>query len=312
MKELERSTMKLTGLIAAPNAPMHGDGTLNLDVIPHYSEHLRRSGVSGVFVNGTTGESLSLSPQERLSLAEAWAKVCDDDLKLVVHVGDNALPVSRELAAHAQRVGAVAIGAMPPSFFRPAAGAVADWCAAVAEAAPALPFYYYHIPSMTGVSIRMADLFPLAQRIPSFAGAKYTHEDLMDYQMAVEAEDGRFDVLFGRDEMLLSGLVCGASGAVGSTYNYMAPVYLRIIEAYQKGDMDAARRWQSRSHQLVRILQQSINGIACGKAILNLCGVDVGPSRVPLPLYTRDEQNRLRASLESIGFFRWCHGQDSN
>lgn len=302
---------KLTGLIAAPNAPMHKDGTINLDIVPQYAEHLRNSGVAGVFVNGTTGESLSLSPQERVALAEAWAKVCGPDLKLIVHVGDNALPVSRDLAAHATQIGAAAIGAMPPSFFKPAAGAVADWCAAVADAAPEMPFYYYHIPSMTGVSVRMVDLFPLAGRIPSFAGAKYTFEDLMDYQMAVEAEGGRYDVLFGRDEMFLSGLAVGAQGAVGSTYNYMAPVYLRIIEAYNKGDMDAARRWQTRSHQLVRILQHSINGIACGKAILNLCGVDVGPSRVPLPRYTRDEQNRLRASLEAIGFFRWCHGQDA-
>ncbi len=302
--------MKLTGLIAAPNAPMHEDGTINLDIVPRYAEHLRRSGVSGVFVNGTTGESLSLSPQERLSLAETWAKVCDHDFKLIVHVGDNALPVSRELAAHAQSVGAVAIGAMPPSFFRPAVGAVADWCAAVADAAPGLPFYYYHIPAMTGVSIRMADLFPLAGRIPSFAGAKYTHEDLMDYQMAVEAENGRFDVLFGRDEMLLSGLACGAVGAVGSTYNYMAPVYLRIIEAFHNGDLATARKWQSRSHQLVWILQHAANGIAYGKAILNVCGVNVGYSRMPLPTYTPEDQIRLRASLDAIGFFGWCQGRD--
>ncbi|MGI5869105.1 MAG: dihydrodipicolinate synthase family protein [Kiritimatiellia bacterium] len=301
--------MKLTGLIAAPNAPMHGDGTLDLDVIPAYAAHLRREGVSGVFVNGTTGESLSLSPEERVSLAEAWAKVCDDDLKLVVHVGDNALPVSRQLAAHAQQVGAVAIGAMPPSFFRPASvAAVMDWCAAVAEAAPTLPFYYYHIPSMTGVSIRLVDLLSLAGRMPTFAGAKFTFEDLMDYQMAVRAEDGRYDVLFGRDEMLLSSLACGATGAVGSTYNYMAPACLRIIEAYGRGDMDAAREWQSRSHDLVRVLQKSPNGVACGKAILNLRGIDVGPCRSPLPIYGRDDLEQLRASLEAIGFFEWCCG----
>ena len=194
---------KLSGLIAAPCAPMHADGSINVDVVPAYAEHLRRAGVAGVFVNGTTGESLSLSPQERVQLAEAWAKVCGPDLKLIVHVGDNALPVSRDLAAHATQIGAAAIGAMPPSFFKPAAGAVADWCAAVADAAPEMPFYYYHIPSMTGVSVRMVDLFPLAGRISSFAGAKYTFEDLLDYQMAVDAEGGRFDVLFGREERLL-------------------------------------------------------------------------------------------------------------
>ncbi|MDD4060026.1 MAG: dihydrodipicolinate synthase family protein [Kiritimatiellae bacterium] len=301
---------KLSGLIAAPCAPMHADGSINVDVVPAYAEHLRRAGVAGVFVNGTTGESLSLSPQERVQLAEAWAKVCGPDLKLIVHVGDNALPVSRDLAAHATQIGAAAIGAMPPSFFKPAAGAVADWCAAVADAAPEMPFYYYHIPSMTGVSVRMVDLFPLAGRIPSFAGAKYTFEDLMDYQMAVEAEGGRFDVLFGRDEMLLSGLAVGATGAVGSTYNYMAPVYLRVMEAFAKCDYPAARRWQTRSHQLVQVLQHSVNGVACGKAILNLCGVNVGPCRVPLPQYTQTRMEALHESLKLIGFFDWKDGQD--
>lgn len=300
---------KLTGLIAAPCAPMHEDGTINPDVVPDYAQHLRRAGVSGVFVNGTTGESLSLSPEERVTLVEAWAKVCDDDLKLIVHVGDNALPVSRDLAAHAAQIGAVAIGAMPPSFFRPAPGAVADWCAAVAESAPQLPFYYYHIPSMTGVHVRMADLFPIAGRIPSFAGAKYTFEDLMDYQMAVEAEGGRFDVLFGRDEMLLSGLAIGAQGAVGSTYNYMAPVYLRVMEAFAKRDLEAARAWQARSHRLVHVLQNSPNGVACGKAILNLCGVNVGPCRFPLAQYSNGGLEKLRAELDAIDFFAWKDGQ---
>lgn len=299
---------RLNGLIAAPCAPMHEDGSINVDVVPDYAAHLRRSGVAGVFVNGTTGESLSLAPQERIDLAEAWAKVCGPDLKLIVHVGDNALPVSRELAAHAVKIGAVAIGAMPPSFFKPAASAVADWCAAVAEAAPEMPFYYYHIPSMTGVSVRMADLFPLVGNIPSFAGAKYTFEDLMDYQMAVEAEGGRFDVLFGRDEMLLSGLAVGATGAVGSTYNYMAPVYLKIMDAVAKHDYETARKWQGLSHRLVQVLQHAVNGVACGKAILNLCGVNVGPCRVPLPLYTKVGMNRLHESLDAIGFFDWKDG----
>lgn len=301
---------RLSGLIAAPCAPMHADGSINVDVVPAYAAHLRRGGVAGVFVNGTTGESLSLSPQERLALAEAWARVCGPDLKLIVHVGDNALPVSRELAAHARQIGAVAIGAMPPSFFRPAASAVAEWCAAVAEAAPDLPFYYYHIPSMTGVPVRMADLFPLAGRIPSFAGAKFTFEDLMDYQMALEAEGGRFDVLFGRDEMLLAALAVGATGAVGSTYNFMAPVYLRMMEAFARHDLARARRWQARSHALVRILQHAVNGVACNKAILNLCGVEVGSCRVPLSRYASGDLARLRQSLEAIGFFRWNQGRD--
>lgn len=303
--------MRLNGLIAAPSTPMDKKGGINTDVIPEYADWLRKSGVSGVFVNGTTGESLSLSPQERMELVTAWSRVCGDGLKLIVHVGDNSLPVSKELAVQAREAGAAAVGAMPPSFLRPSnAGSLAEWCAEVASAVPGLPFYYYHIPSMTGVFVRMADLFPLVSSIPSFAGVKFTYEDMMDYQMAVDYEGGRFDVLFGRDEMLLSGLVCGARAAVGSTYNYMAPVYLNLIRAYDSGDMVMARKWQARSHSLVRVLQHSSNGIACGKAVLCLRGVDVGPCRSPLPAFSSGEVEKLRRELESIGFFEWCDGVD--
>ncbi len=65
---------KLTGLIAAPCAPMHADGSINVDIVPTYAEHLRRAGVAGVFVNGTTGESLSLAPRERIALDEAQGR----------------------------------------------------------------------------------------------------------------------------------------------------------------------------------------------------------------------------------------------
>ncbi len=300
----------LTGLIAAPSTPMHEDGSINLTIIPEYAAHLRRSGVAGVFVNGTTGESLSLTLQERLDLATAWAAVCDNDLKLIIHVGDNSLPVARQLAAQAQEIGAVATGAIAPTFFNPTVTDLADWCRQLASAAPELPFYYYHMPSRTGIKFPLIDLLEHVGDIPNFAGAKFTSEDLMDYQMAREMSDGRYDILFGRDEIFLAFLAVGAHGAVGSTYNFMAPVYLRIMEAWQSQDFATARLWQSRSQALVRILRQAHNGVACGKAILNLAGIAVGPGRAPLPTYSNGQMEELRQKLDQIGFFRWKDGTD--
>src|SRR3954469_8189210 len=120
---------------------------------------------------------------------------------------------------------------MAPFFFRPGTvQELVDFMAQVAAAAPALPFYYYHIPSMTGVHIPAAEfLRAAADRIPNLAGVKFTFENLMDYAECVRFSGGRFDVLFGRDEMLLAGLSLGAHGAIGSTYNFAAPVYHRII-----------------------------------------------------------------------------------
>lgn len=301
---------KITGLIAAPSTPMNKDGSINPKIVPQYAKHLRDSGVSGVFVNGSTGESLSLSFEERITLAEAWAAECDSKFKLIVHVGENSLPVARKLAAHAEKIGAAATGAIPPSFFKPGLKQAAEWCKEMCSAAPSLPFYYYHMPAMSGVNIRLADLFPLVKDIDNFAGSKYTFEDMMDFQMGLEMDGGRFDVLMGRDEMLLSSLILGAKGAVGSTYNYMARSFIRIIEAYDKGNLVLARKWQARAHQLVRILQSAPNGLACGKAILTICGVDVGTARLPVYKYTKADMTALEKSLKAIGFFDWKDGKE--
>jgi N-acetylneuraminate lyase len=297
--------VKLTGLVSAPVAPFDAQANLDVSRVPDYASFLQESGVRGVFVNGSTGESLSLSVAERKANAEAWQEA-KGDLAVIVHVGANSLPESQELAAHAQEIGAAAIGAMPPCFFRPALDGVLDYCEAVASAAPELPFYYYHIPSMTGVNVCVRDFLAAGStRIPTLNGAKFTFEDLMDFQQSVEFDGGRFDLLFGRDEIFLAGLAMGARGAVGSTYNFMAGVYLKVLEAFDAGDLATAREWQAKSQALVRVLKESGNGVACCKGIMKLVGVDCGPCRNPLPQYDDAKLAWLKSRLDEIGFFTW-------
>jgi N-acetylneuraminate lyase len=297
--------VKLTGLISAPVAPFDAKANLDVSRVPDYAAFLQEHGVSGVFVNGTTGESLSLTVAERKACAEAW-QAAKGNLSVIVHIGANSLPEAQELAAHAQSIGVEAIGTMPPCFFRPKIDGVIDYCEAVASAAPELPCYYYHIPSMTGVEICVADFLEQgSKRIPTLAGAKFTFENVMDFQQCIALDNGKFDLLFGRDEMLLAGLAAGAKGAVGSTYNYMPGVYLKVMEAFAAGDMATARAWQAKSQALVRVLQASGNGVACCKAIMRLVGVDCGPCRIPLPQYDDAKMAWLKSSLDEIGFFSW-------
>ncbi len=290
---------KTEGLIAATFTPFAADGSVNVGVVPSYAEHLRAQGVAGVFVNGTTGEGLSLSLAERETLAEAW-KAKAKGLKVFVHVGHNALPDARQLAAHAESIGADAIATVAPSFFKPGLDALVEWCAAVASAAPHTPFYLYHMPSMSGVNVSMAAfLRRAAPRIPTLAGIKFTYENLMDYMEALRLDGGRFDVLFGRDEILLAALALGARGAVGSTYNYAAAPYLETMRAFAAGDLAAARDAQARAQALVDILVESGDGIVCGKAMMPLlAGIDCGPVRSPLANFGKERLAWLAGRVE--------------
>lgn len=294
---------KTNGLIAAPFTPLLADGSLNLDAISGYARHLHRIGVVGAFICGTTGEGASLTLAERRAVAERWRQAAPPGLRVIVHVGHTCLADARELAAHAQAIGADSIACLAPYFFKPdgVAGLV-EWCAQIAAAAPQLPFYYYHMPSMTGCNVQVADfLAAAAPRILNLAGIKFTFEDLEDFARCLRFADGRYDVLFGRDELLHSALKLGARGAVGSTYNFAAPLYRQVIAAYDRGDDATAEALQARA---VEMIKTCVNGgghpIANFKCLMRRLGVDCGPTRLPLTNPTADQAAAMLARLEAL------------
>ena len=275
----------LTGLIAPPFTALDEDGSLNLSPIEKQAELLVANRVAGVFLCGTTGESVSLTTAERMQLAERWQAAAGTSLKVIVHVGAASLIDCRTLAAHAQQIGVAAVACFAPFFFKP--GSVADLVAFEAEVATAargLPFYFYHIPSMTGVSFPVAEFFRAAAgRIPNLAGAKFTFENLMDFAECVRLDDGRYNVLFGRDELMLAGLALGARGAIGTTFNFAAPIFHRLIAAFQRGDLAAAQAEQGRANAMIGAFNR-FGGLPAGKAMMKMIGLDCGPPRfAPCP-----------------------------
>jgi N-acetylneuraminate lyase len=300
-------TMKLHGLVAATHTPFDWDGYLNLTAVAKQAEHLHRVGVNTVFLGGSTGESHSLTVAERLALAQRWSEVVrGSKLSLVVHVGSNCLADARALAVQAQSLGVAAIAALAPSYFKPKSlDTLIACCAEIAGAAPALPFYFYDIPILTGVQFSMPEFLTVApERIPTLAGLKFTNADLMAYQRCLHVQDGRFDIPWGMDEYLLAALALGAVGAVGSSYNFAAPVYHRLLAAFARGDLAMARAEQYRSVQLIELLA-GFGYIAAAKAVMGLLGVEVGPPRLPIGHLTTEQCAQLQMRLERLGFFDW-------
>jgi N-acetylneuraminate lyase len=297
----------LSGLTAATHTPFHADGSLNLDVIPLQSEHMLKNGIQTVFIGGSTGESHSLSLAERQALSQRWTEVTrNTSLRVVVHVGSNCLSDSKVLAAQAQQLGAAAISALAPSYFKPRSlDVLIDCMAEIANTATQTPFYFYDIPSMTNVHFSAWEFLSKAgSRIPSLAGVKFTNSDLMLFQLCLNADAGKWDVAFGSDEYLLAALALGAQGAVGSSYNFAAPIYHRVISAFGRGDFKAAREEQLRSVRLIQLLA-SFGYMGAAKAVMEMLGVPVGPPRLPNTRLTGEQVSELRKSLEAMGFFEW-------
>lgn len=292
------------GLVAATFTPFDAAGAVNLSAIAKQAEVLTEQGLRGVFVCGTSGEFASLSVPERIDVAQRWSDVVGNDLELIVHVGHSSLPDARALAAHAEQIGAAAIAAVGPYYFRPRGiSELVAFSAEIAAAAPRTPFFYYHIPSFTGVTGSMLEYMRAASStIPTFAGLKFTHENLAEYASCVAFDGGRYEIFFGRDEMLLGALPLGAHSGVGTTYNVAAPLFGRLYHAYTAGDLETARIWQNRAIAMVDVAVAH-GGMPAFKAMMRFNGVDCGPSRLPLPSLDEAAMERLHEDLERVGFF---------
>ena len=301
---------KIKGLLVAPFTPFNQNGAVDLSPIGDYAAILQKNGLIGVFINGSSGEGYMLTVEERMQLAEKWISVAPKDFKIIVHVGATCIKDSYKLAQHAKEIGAFGTGAMASPF--PKAGRVEElvkYCEEIAAGAPDLPFYFYHIPALNGVFLPMLPFLQVADgRIPNLAGIKYTYESLYEYNQCMRYKNGKYDMLHGQDETILSALAMGgAQGGISGTGNYIGNILVGVIEAYNKGDMEQARELQNYAQEVINVITRFRGNIVAGKRIMKLIGLDLGINRTPFRNVVPEEETVIRKELEAIGFFERCN-----
>ncbi len=296
--------IKLSGLIPAVFTPFDKNGAVNLPQIRPYADKLVTDGADGVFVCGSTGECTSMTVAERKSVLEAWVEAAAGRMRVIAHVGGTCQADCIELARHAAGQRVDAVGAIAPFYFKPASvEELVDFYKPIAAAIAPIPFYTYHMPSVTGVNLPMKEFLEKGSReIPNLNGIKFTSNNFMEMLECIRLEDGRFDILNGFDEMLLCGMAVGARGGVGSTYNYSLSTYRNLYDAFLAGDIERARVFQQESVDIVHVIIRHGGGVRGGKAIMNHLGIDCGDCRLPFAPYTESEMHRLGEELDRIGF----------
>lgn len=287
-------------LFAATYAPMKNDGELNLSTIEQYGKFLRKNRVHGAFINGSTGDFVSLSTTERNLILEEWARTISD-LKLINHVGHTNLREAQEMAEHSNDR-AHGIAALAPFYFVPQdLNKLLDYCSSIAEKAPKLKFFYYHLPALTGVNFPMNDFIKAAkEQIPNFAGVKFTENNVVEFQKVNTAHPD-LHLFFGVDEGFLPSLSLGAKGWVGSTYNHLSPLYHAIRESFEEGDIKEANRLQGLGIAFVEQLAQLGGFNGYGKSFMQVLGVDCGPSRFPHRTASKEQLNQVLEQFKRAG-----------
>ena len=291
---------RLKGLIAAPHTPFDQHGDVNFEEMGKQVDLLVSSGVTGAYVSGTTGEGISCSVAERKAVMEEWVRLARGKLFLIIHVGALSIRDSQELAAHARKIGADATSVVPASFFKPSSvDVLIEYIGAIASCASDLPFYYYHTV-MSGVTLPMVEfLESAAGRIPNLAGIKFNSPDLYEFQNCRRACGGRYDITWGVDEFLAGAVALGATSAIGSTYNYAAPLAHGIWEAVESGRLETARTGMARLCSIVDLLVR-YGGVAAGKAMMAVHGINAGNPRLPIKALTARQKKTIVTRLKAI------------
>jgi N-acetylneuraminate lyase len=291
--------LALGGIIPAVHTAYRRGGEIDADALRGLLRRLAAEGVDGVFLCGTSGEFPLLSLEERKRILEAAAAEAGGRIGLVVHVGGAATRDAVHLAEHAARAGALAVASVPPPYYPYRRGALIEYIREVAAAA-SLPFLYYHIPERTGVAIDDAFLEKLLE-IPGVRGMKFSHGDLAFAERIVKMAGPGFRLFCGSDELLLAALERGAAGGIGSTYNFLAPLFLDLLRAFRSGRLAEARALQARANRVIAALVP-YPAIAAGKEAVHLAGIDIGAPRRPLERLTEEEKASLRRALAAAGW----------
>jgi N-acetylneuraminate lyase len=298
---------KYEGLVAAPFTPMDNKGRVITDMIPEYYRFLEKNEIAGAFINGSTGEGASMTQKEKQEAAVKWAEglKAGGKMRIINLIGGTSEPECIENAVFSASIGLSAIAVVAPYYYKPDEVRLAEYITKIGQSVPDMPVYFYHIPVLTGVNMPMIGFLKrISDMLPNFAGIKYTHEDIMDFMQCLTFREGMYDLLWGRDECMIAALSVGATGAVGSTYNYAAPLYHALFRAFNEGDIREARRLQRISINIVELLGK-YGGIATGKAYMKYIGIDCGKFRLPVRNMNDEAYGEFVKDVRNLGLEKY-------
>ena len=296
-----RNLDKYKGVIPAFYACYDAEGNISPEGVQALTRYFVDKGVKGVYVNGSSGECIYQSVEDRKVVLENVMKAAEGKLTVIAHVACNNTKDSVELARHAESLGVDAIAAIPPIYFRLPEYAIAQYWNDISAAAPNTDFVIYNIPQLAGVALTMG-LFEEMRKNPRVIGVKNSSMPVQDILMFKQAAGEDYIIFNGPDEQFMSGRVIGAEGGIGGTYGVMPELFLKLDAYVKAGDMDAARNLQYAIDEIIyKMCSAHGNMYAVIKAILKINeGLDLGGVRKPLPSLTESDMAIVEEAARMI------------
>ena len=267
---------KFKGIFTALLTPFNRNGAVNEKELEKLVKFNIEKGVRGFYVCGSTAEAFLMSKEERMQVMEI-VRGSAKDSTLIAQIGSLNEGEAREMGKYANALGYHAVSSVAPFYYKFSFEEIRNYYFRLADAS-GLPMLVYHIPTLSGVSMGMGEISEFLSD-DRFMGIKYTSNDFFMMERCKTSFPEK--VLYnGFDEMFLSGLVMGADGGIGSTYNFMADKFVKIRALFLEGKREAALALQQEVNRVISVLCR-IGVMQAEKEVLNQLGFDFGRCRAP-------------------------------
>ncbi len=296
-----RNLEKYKGVIPAFYACYDEEGSISPEGVKALARYFVEKGVKGVYVNGSSGECIYQSVEDKKIVLENVMEAAKGKLTVIAHVACNNTKDSMELARHAESVGADAIAAIPPIYFRLPEHAIAQYWNDISSAAPNTDFVIYNIPQLAGVALTM-NLFAEMRKNPNVIGVKNSSMPVQDIQMFKAAAGDDYVIFNGPDEQFISGRVIGAEGAIGGTYGAMPELFLKMDELVREGELGRAKELQYAVNEIIyKMCSARGNMYGVIKEILKINeNLFLGGVRKPLPALVKEDMAVVEEAARMI------------
>ncbi len=290
---------RMKGVVIPMITPMNEDGSVDYKGVESFSEYLIKEGVDCLYPNGTNGESLLLTAEERQKIAEVIVKTSAGRIPVFIQCGAMSTAETAAHAKHAVEIGADGIGIMTPAFFpMDEESLFRYYCDVISPLPEDFPVYIYNIPGCTGNDLKPELLCRLMKKFPNIAGIKYSNSDLMRVENYLLKNERTPDVLIGCDSLFLQCLAAGGVGTVTGPGAIFCKRFNRLYKSFCEGDLCGAMKAQQKIVKTDRDLE-GIPGIPALKTMLKMKGVirtDV--CRKPLRALTTEECKVLEGAMK--------------
>ena len=291
---------KTEGIISAMVTPFtEGGEYVDMDKVGPIAEWLVKKGASGLFVCGTTGEGMLLTPDERKAVLEECVAAVGKKCKVIAQTGCLDTATTIELTQHAQKCGAKAAGVVTPFYYGYDDAALEQFYKDVAGASPGFPVLLYNIPGCAKNFLN-SDVIERLSEVENIVGVKDSTGDMANITWLLGHTPKGFQVINGQDAYGYQAFLAGCPSAVSGTSNVVIELYYGIYQEVKKGNLKKAWQHQVKLSEACKIFAYG-SMASIFKEGMRLRGVDAGDVRPPQRQLTAAEKKALAKNMEAAG-----------